>query len=138
MLAHQLRGGSSGNSHLHQHGVVGDAVFCGSRATVCMSGGLEMRKVSLSGGRAGRVMIFLARSILARGHPGPHKTRHCGDHGDRCRRAQTTWLLESMRAFGRWLWGREVEEVTGCHRKNWQKSGGAMDGVNRPDAGMGR
>ena len=35
-----------------------------------MSGGLEMRKVSLSGGRAGRVMIFLARSILARrGHP---------------------------------------------------------------------
>ena len=34
-----------------------DAVFCGSRATVCMSGGLEMRKVSLSGGRAGRVMI---------------------------------------------------------------------------------
>ena len=24
-----------------------DAVFCGSRATVCMSGGLEMRKVSL-------------------------------------------------------------------------------------------
>ena len=44
-------------------------MFCGSRATVCVSGGLEMRKVSLSGGRAGRVMIFLARSILARGHP---------------------------------------------------------------------
>ena len=74
-----------------------------------MSGGLEMRKVSLSGGRAGRVMIFLARSILARGHPDRMKqdTRHCGDHGDRCRRAQTMWLLESMHlggggGVGRW------------------------------------
>ena len=54
-------------------------------SAVCTSGGLEMRKVSLSGGRAGRVMIFLARSILARGSLGPHETRHCGDHGDRHR-----------------------------------------------------
>ena len=84
-----------------------DAVFCGGRATVCMSGGLEMRKVSLmSGGRAGRVMIFLARSILARGHP--DRIRYAimrtmeTDIG-----AQTIWLLESMHlggggAVGRW------------------------------------
>ena len=63
-----------------------DAVFCGSRATVCMSGGLEMRKVSLSGGRAGRVMIFLARSIFWRGVTRTAQdTRHYGDHGDRHR-----------------------------------------------------
>ena len=83
-----------------------DAVFCGSRATVCMSGGLEMRKVSLSGGRAGRVMIFLARSILARGHPDRIRCAIMGtmetDIG-----AQTTWLLESMHlggggGVGRW------------------------------------
>ena len=83
-----------------------DAVFCGSGPTVCMSGGLEMRKVSLSGGRGGRVMIFLARSILARGHP--DRTRHTimgtmeTDIG-----AQTIWLLESMHlggggGVGRW------------------------------------
>ena len=83
-----------------------DAVFCGSRATVCMSGGLEMRKVSLSGGRAGRVMIFLARSILARGHPDRIRYAIMGtmetDIG-----AQTIWLLESMHlggggGVGRW------------------------------------
>ena len=62
-----------------------DAVFCGSRATVCMSGGLEMRKVSLSGGRAGRVMIFFGPLDFGAGSPGPHKTRHYGDHGDRYR-----------------------------------------------------
>ena len=73
-----------------------------------MSGGLEMRKVSLSFGRAGRVMIFLARSIsiLARGHP--DRIRHAimgtmeTDIG-----AQTIWLLESMHlggggGVGRW------------------------------------
>ena len=58
-----------------------------------MSGGLEMRKVSLSGGRAGRVMIFLARSILARGHPDRMRCAIMGtmetDVG-----AQTMWLLE--------------------------------------------
>ena len=72
-----------------------------------MSGGLEMRKVSLSGGRAGRVMIFLARSILARGgHPDRTRCAIVGtmetDVG-----AQTTWLLESMHlggggGVGRW------------------------------------
>ena len=62
-----------------------DAAFCGSRATVCMSGGLEMRKVSLSGGRAGRVVIFFCPLDFGAGSPGPHKTRHCGDHGDRPR-----------------------------------------------------
>ena len=86
--------------------VVLDAVFCGSIATVCMSGGLEMRKVSLSGGRAGRVMIFLARSILARGHPDRIRYAIMGtmetDIG-----AQTIWLLESMHlggggGVGRW------------------------------------
>ena len=83
-----------------------DAVFCGSRATVCMSGGLEMRKVSLSGGRAGRVMIFLARSILARCLPDCIRCAIMGtmetDIG-----AQTIWLLESMHlggggGVGRW------------------------------------
>ena len=72
-----------------------------------MSGGLEMRKVSLSGGRAGRVIIFLARrSTLARGHPDRIRCAIMGtmetDIG-----AQTIWLLESMHlggggGVGRW------------------------------------
>ena len=59
-----------------------DAVFCGSRATVCVSGGLEMRKVSLSG-RAGD--DFFGPLDFGAGSPGPHEMRHCGDHGDRYR-----------------------------------------------------
>ena len=59
-----------------------------------MSGGLEMRKVSLSGGRAGRVMIFLARSILARGHPDrTQDTPFIVGTMETDVGAQTTWLL---------------------------------------------
>ena len=83
MLAHQLRWQQQQQPAICIN-VVLDAAFCGSRATVCMSGGLEMRKVSLSGGRAGRVMTFLARSILARGHPDRNAIVGT-DHGDRHR-----------------------------------------------------
>ena len=44
-----------------------DAVFCGGRATVCMSWWVGNEEGFMSGGRAGD--DFLARSILARGHP---------------------------------------------------------------------
>ena len=114
-----------------------DAAFCGSGATVCMSGGLEMRKVSLSGGRAGRVMIFLARSILARGHPDRTRCAIMGtmetDIG-----AQTTWLLEST-----CIWEVVVGSGGGggdrlSSEKLAEVGRGDGWGVNRPDAGMGR
>ena len=83
-----------------------DAVFCGSRATVCVSGGLEMRKVWAGDDFFGPLDFGAGRSILARGHP--DRIRHAimgtmeTDIG-----AQTTWLLESMHlggggGVGRW------------------------------------
>ena len=137
MLAHQLRWQQQQQPFAFN--MVLDAAFCGSRATVCVSGGLEMRKVSLSGGRAGRVMIFLARSILARGHP--DRTRHAivgtmeTDVG-----AQTTWLLESIQC----IWEVVVGSGGGGgDRLSSEKlaevgRGDGWAGVNRPDAGMGR
>ena len=72
-----------------------------------MSGGLEMRKVSLSGGRAGRVMIFFGPlDFGARGHPDRMRCAIMGTM-ETVIGAQTTWLLESMHlggggGVGRW------------------------------------
>ena len=113
-----------------------DAVFCGSRATVCMSGGLEMRKVSLSGGRAGRVMIFWP----ARFWRGVTRT------------AQDTPLwgpwrpISELKPYGylnQCIWEVVVGSGGGggdrlSSEKLAEVGRGAMDGVNRPDAGMGR
>ena len=143
MLAHQLRWQQQQQPFASTWCCWGCSVLWQQSNSLCVGWvGNEEGFIEWRARRAGD--DFFGPLDFGAGSPGPHARHatHCGDHGDRHRGAQTMWLLlESDQSM-------HLGEVVvgsgggGGDRLSSEKLAevgrGDVDGVNRPDAGMGR